>query len=200
MYWSVPREWPDADVFIVAGGPSVADEDTDILRGRKVIAINSSHERVPFADYLFFGDRRWWRVNRDKFKSFTGKRVTVAEHQPRQDDDILQLMKVRPPPGICEKPNGVVMQRTSTSGAINLAVHLGAKRIVFLGLDMKKVAGRTHHHTPHPWPSRPGCWDMQMKELIMVADALKKKSVEVINTSMDSRIDFWPKARLAEVL
>ena len=201
MYWSVPREWPDGECFIVAGGPSVADEDTDTLRGRHVIAINSSFERAPFADYLFFGDRRWWRVNLDRIKRFQGKKVTVAEHQPRQDMEILQLRKVRPPPGLCEKPDGVVMHRTSLTGGINFAVHLGVKRIVLLGADMKKGAGgRTHHHSPHPWPSRPGCWDMQMKDLIQMAEPLKRKGVEVVNTSLGSRIDFWPKVPFSEAL
>ena len=61
--WSVPRAWPGETAYIVAGGPSVAWQDLGLLRGRRVIAVNSSWEAVPWAAILLFADLRWWQAN-----------------------------------------------------------------------------------------------------------------------------------------
>jgi hypothetical protein len=66
LLWNVTPEWAGETVFIVAGGPSVAAQNLDVLAGRKVIAVNSSYERVPGADVLFFGDCRWWDEHRER--------------------------------------------------------------------------------------------------------------------------------------
>jgi len=37
---------------------------------------------------------------------------------------------------------------------VNLAVQLGAARILLLGYDMRAVDGKTHWFGEHPWPTR----------------------------------------------
>jgi len=59
-FWTVPRLWPGETVFIIGGGPSVRGQNIEALRGRRVIAINSSYLVAPWADYLIFADERWW--------------------------------------------------------------------------------------------------------------------------------------------
>jgi hypothetical protein len=88
------------------------------------------------------------------------------------------------------------------AGAINLAVHLGATRIVLLGADMRAAAnGKTHHYAaPHKWPVKPGCWAEQMRELKAMAEPLKRLKVDVVNCSPVSLIDWWPKRTLDSVL
>ncbi len=92
------------------------------------------------------------------------------------------------------------MGRTSLHAAMNFAVHLGASRLVLLGADMQPDGERTHHHAPHPWPQKPGCWDTQMTALRQTVEPLAQMGIEVINTSPVSRIDWWPKASLDECL
>ena len=65
-FWSVPREWPRQTAFIVCGGPSVLGQNLELLRGRNVIVINSSVYAVPWADYLYFGDWRWWNEDENR--------------------------------------------------------------------------------------------------------------------------------------
>jgi hypothetical protein len=108
-----------------------------------------------------------------------------------------------PPPGLSFDPTCVVSQRTSLQGAINLAVHLGAIRIVLLGADMRRARdGRSHHHSPHPRPNKPGnrTWDAQMMQLRLTVTPLRERGIEVFNTSPISRITWWPRAELTACL
>lgn len=198
QYWVIPTEWPGETAFVVAGGPSVATQPIELLAGRKVIAVNNSWTVVPNADFLFFGDSRWWQhYGRAAEKGFRGRIVTCASgvsHIPR-------LLRVRAfsPPHLSGDRSAVMMRRSSVSGAINLAVLLGAAKIVLLGVDAKPgAAGRTHHHDPHPWGQRPKCWDDQRNEFYELAKSLR--GVEVINASPGSACKSWPVMTLEQAI
>lgn len=202
-WWRVAPEWVGETAFIVAGGTSVLGQDLSLLRGRRVIVVNSSYEAAPFADILFFGDASWWETHRrrETLAAFTGRIVTVSLRAAGRR--LLRLRRQVPPPGLSRDPGCVVSERTSLQGAINLAVHLGVKRIVLLGADMRRAEdGHSHHHSPHPRPNKPGnrTWDIQMAQLRLAAEPLRELGIEVINTSPISRIDWWPLAELAACL
>lgn len=192
--------WPGETCFIVGGGPSLLGFDFSKLAGKRVIAINSSVFSVPTADVLFFGDYRWWSWNGKKvLESFPGKIFTGSEaSHPR----VMNLVKRAPDPLFLSTERGeVVMQRTSLTAAMNLAVHFGCRRLILLGADQQAAPdGRTHHHDAHPVRQVVGCWDRQLVEIRKTATALKDMGVEVINTSLESRIDWWPKRSIDEVL
>lgn len=201
MGWEVSPEWKGETCFIIAGGPSVADQNLELLRGHKVIVVNSSVHRLPWADYLFFGDWRWWKEKENfvAVMAFKGVAVTTSEHVRSSRVKVMDKMR---PPGLATKRDRLMMKRTSLSAAINLAFHLGAKRIVLLGADGKKAKdGRSHHHAPHKWPPRHGCWIRQAEELRTLVGPLRKAGVEVLNASPGSAwADLWPVVRLEEAL
>lgn len=198
--WSVPREWEGQTAFIVAGGPSVATQNLELLRGKNVIAINSSWPVVPFAQYLFFGDKRWWIENWDRVKEFSGKIVTVVEL--KDAPQVLWCRKYGPKDfGLSPGPQWLCMRRTSLTAAIELARHLGCARGVLLGADGRASQdGKTHHHKPHKWPQKPGCWDEQRKDLQAIAGPLQACGFEVLNASPGSAINLWPHVNLSDVL
>lgn len=205
VQWIISREWQSQTAFIVGGGPSVAQQNLELLRGRNVIALNSSYRAVPWAQFLFFGDARWYneerRIRAAQLDAFQGRIVTCSSvvRGPR----LLGLWRVNPPPGLAENPTDVVSQRTNLQGAMNMAAHLGVNRIVLLGADMGRAAnGASHHHEPHPWPNAAGNadWDMQMAQLRLIVEPLLKRNIEVINTSAVSRIDWWPKLTLEQAI
>lgn len=206
-FWTVPREWSGGTVFIIGGGPSVASQNTGALRGRHVIAINSSFQRVPFADVLIFGDARWWHVNKVASAAFEFRIVSVLPPLPANfspvgpvwtDDRVLKLKKVAPP-GMARAPDSVMLRRTTLTAAINLAVHFGAKKIVLLGADGQPASdGRTHHHAPHPWNQTTNCWDEQRADLATIVTPLQAMGVTVLNASPGSAIPFWPIVSLEE--
>jgi hypothetical protein len=196
-YWRADPIWEGQPAFIVAGGPSLIGFDFARLEGRRVIAINTSYEKVPFADVLFFGDERWWHWRSDHARKFAG----LIVHAGGIRDFRIKRMRPVVPGGLALERDCLAFRNTSLSAAINLAVHFGSKRIVLLGVDMKPAAdGRTHHHAPHPVKSREGCWDRQIKDLETMAKPLILRGVEVINANPDSRLAIWPKRALEEVL
>lgn len=199
--WSVPREWVGATAFVIAGGPSVTQADVDRLRGGHVIAINKSYERAPWAEYWISHDPGDWHDHCAGLArvGFAGKRVTCQK--AIRAAGVLQLARLTPPPFLSLKPTHLAMQRTTVTAALNLAFLLGATTIVVLGADMRAADdGRTHHHSPYPYQPKPGCWDRQMVELQQVAAALAAQGVAVLNCSPISRITFWPKVSLDDVL
>lgn len=200
-YWTVTPEWKGETVFIIGGGTSVCRQNVSRLEGRKVIAVNSSYEVAPFAQFLFFGDNRWWEEHRQRpaLVAFKGRLVTVSG--AATGDRLLKLKRVRPDkgPGLSTKPDTLSSQKTSLQGAMNLAFLLGASRMVLLGADMRRADdGRSHHHSPHKWRNKPGngTWDIQLQDLALIVEPLRKHGVEVFNTSPISRLPFWPKAPL----
>src|SRR5262245_45138593 len=96
-FWSVPQEWSGETAFIVGGGPSVLGQDLELLRGRRVIVINSSVFAVPWADFLYFGDWRWWHEheNRAAIAVFAGRPVTTSRMV--SDKKVLMCRKANPP-------------------------------------------------------------------------------------------------------
>lgn len=197
--WVADPRWAGEQVFVVAGGPSVNEQNLDLLRGRRVIVINSSVHTVPWADVLVFGDTRWWGVkeNKEAIENFGGLVVTTSNVRGA---NIYNARKTSPP-GLARDRDALMMRRTTLTAAINLAAHFGASQIVLLGADGKKAPdGRTHHHKPHKWPNRPGCWQEQRKDLCSIVEPLKKLGVEVLNASPGSAWDMWPVVRLEDVL
>jgi hypothetical protein len=187
-------------VFIVAGGPSVAGQDTERLKGQRVIAINSSWQRVPFAEILFFADDRWWNeYHKAVLEGFVGRITTLAEavHHPR-----LEKFHRRKIPGLSTDPRTLMVRRTSLTGAINLALHMGFREMVLLGADGGPAAnGRLHHHAEYKWGISAQFWAEQREDLKAAAHDLKRLGVSVVNASPGSALaDLWPIAMLDDVL
>lgn len=201
--WTVSPEWSGETAFLISGGPSVADQNVELLRDRKVIVVNSSCHRVPWADILFFGDERWELNNRAAVKAFQG-RVISASYGNVHCDYIQFLWRPQPgdtPDGLSDDPSKVFLRHTSVRGAINLLVHLGVKTIVTMGLDGgPNTQGQTHHHDPHPWGMNPNIWDLQRTELAGIVPSLEARGVKLLNASPGSRIPFWPIINLEDAI
>ncbi|TJU87613.1 MAG: hypothetical protein E5Y15_08410, partial [Mesorhizobium sp.] len=194
--WNVPRDWPGETVFVLASGPSVKQLDLSLLKGRRVIAVKSSWLHWPAADVLFFADGRWWREKqlRPGVDTFAGLIVTTATEIA--DSRVKKTKKVAPT-ALAEKPDTVALARTSTTGAINLAVHFGATKIVLLGVDGKLAAdGQRHSHRLNwPWPKggQPQAFADQMAEYRAIAPSAVKMCVEIVNANPDSAVTTWPR-------
>lgn len=205
MDWTVEREWPGATVFIVGGGPSVAGQDLpNRLRGERVIVINSSWRLLPFADICFTMDPRWLREHVEKLSvQFQGRVATVSQYFPERTE-IRRLTKRKPKPGLSRDPRIVVCERTGMQGAINLAAHLIGEggEIVLLGADGKAdEGGRTHHHAPHRWPQKPGCWDLQAEHLLLTVAPMREWGIKCVNASPSTAWGFiWPTMELEDIL
>lgn len=205
-YWSVAPEWRGETVFVVCGGTSV-EAHLDgagllaCLAGRRVVVINSSWARAPFADLLFFGDSRWWNEHRKPLASFAGRIATVSA--AARGDRLLKLRRVIAPPSFAPEPDRAAMRHTSLTATLNVLAHLllDAGTVVLLGADMGPgPGGRTHHHPPHKWRGALGHYAKKLAELEQTVAPLKARNIEVLNASPISRITWWPKVSLDAVL
>jgi hypothetical protein len=203
-FWSVPQEWPGETVFIIAGGPSVKGQNLELLRGRRIIVINSSVYSVPWADFLYFGDWRWWREpeNAAAVENFRGRVVTVSRLCSESKALVCRVTK---PPGLALAHDSLMQKWTSLTAATNLAAHLVGPggTIIWLGADGQLAAdGRQHHYDkPHRWPYRAGCYDKQHADLVTIIPSLQARKISLFNASPGTAwADLAPVVNLQDML
>ena len=233
MRWNIPRIWEGGDVFIIGGGPSVpfqfgVPEDVyqDVavgkrlpsayskfmksLHGKHVVGVNNAYLIGLWIDVAFFGDHSWYLVHRMRLAKFPNLKVTCNprfDGKTSRNDRVKFVARDREKRfGISPDPSKVAWNNNSGAAAINLAVHLGAKRIVLLGFDMKGNGAYTHWHGSHHRNEKDATriksppFRRHLKGFPTIARDAKKMGVEILNASPDSAIDVFPKASLLEVL
>lgn len=203
-YWTVPRLWPDSTIACLGGGPSLTVEQVALLRGRaRCLAINDAWRLAPWADVLYACDGRWWRKH-GGVTDFKNLKVTLSNgaDQVRAWPEI-EVLENTGTEGLEVSPRGLRTGRNGGYQAINLAVHLGARRILLLGYDMKADArGRTHWFGDHEdWPTRPNLYrDVFLPHFEGLAHALDALGVATVNCTPGSALEVFPKASLEQTL
>ena len=199
-------DWAGAVVVAIGGGPSLTHEQVDYCRGRaKIIAINNAVDLAPWADLLYFCDERWYRWHEETVRRFEGRRVTMENEGLLAELPGLTCMKndtkrTGEREGFCESPDGL---RTGGNGGyqvLQLAAHLGARRVVLLGYDMRPIDGKAHWHEEHPIPTPLDCLTGYADGFRTLVEPLRRRGVEVINATPGSALDFFPRATLQEAL
>ena len=198
-YWRVPRQWEGRTIAVLAGGPSLTQEQVDYCRGRaKVIAINNAYQLASWADMLYFCDDRWWKWHQDDaaLQSFAGEIVTLEN--PNLCERFTRIKSVRNygNDGLSELPDGVKTGANSGYQVINLAVHLGAAKIVLLGYDMAFKGGRSHWHQGHPMNPSENTYQSMLPNFPTLVEPLKKRGVDVINATPGSALECFRKKDL----
>jgi len=224
--------WAGGECWIIGGGPSMPrqfniPEDViqkvmrrelepnayspylEPLHSRHIIGINNVYQIGNWIDILFFGDCPWYLVHRLKISNFPGLKVTCCNRfeNKRKDggDGLKYLAKNK------EKREGITTDKTmlsfncnSGSAGINLAVHLGVKRIILLGFDMKIDSRNiTHWHGSHgelnkkikrdPYPRH-------MRGFPLIKQEADSLGVEIINASPESAIKEFEKVNVGDLL
>lgn len=194
---AVPRLWPGSTIVVLASGPSLTPQDVAYCRGRaKVIAVKDAIRLAPWADVLYGcgadpGD--WWKRHGDSLKDFSGLRYTLDSNASRW----ATVLRNTGPVGLELDPSGVRTGKNSGYQAVNVAVHLGARRIVLLGFDLE---GNTHFCGPHPDSySRPNYREFAELFDTLVAP-LQTLGVEVFNASRSTTLTAFPRVSLEEAL
>lgn len=197
---TVPRLWPGSTVVCLGGGPSLTTDVRDfaVIRGRsRVIAINDAYRLAPWADALWASDKKWidWH---DGVPSFTGPKYTISSHDTtdRPDWTVLRNTGFE---GLETDPTGL---RTGFNGgyqAINLAVHLGAARIVLLGYDMApNPDGPSHWFGEHP-DKMPSPYPHMRAAFDSLVTPLADLGIDIINCSRRTALKAFPCRSLDEV-
>lgn len=200
-FWPIPRLWPGSTVVSIGGGPSLTQDQVDKVRGRaKVIAINDAYRLAPWADLFYFCDFRWFEWHRHGLLPLGGIKVTLENNYISGHG--IKCIRNRGVTGLwLSPPDGVCTGRNSGFQVINLAVLLGAKRILLLGYDMKVAGdGRKHWFGDHPRPTPEGAFATMLPCFDTIVDKLAELGVEVVNVTPGSALETFPKMTLDEAL
>lgn len=196
--YEVPRLWPGETFCCIASGPSLTPEDAAAVRGQaRVIAVNSSYLAAPWADVLYACDDRWWQAHQGA-KSFPGLKFTVDKRAQRWPG--VQAIEKTGTDGLETRRIGVRTGQNSGYQALNLAVHLGAKRILLLGYDMQRgPKGEEHWHADYPWKSR-SPFEAFVRRYQTLVEPLQRLQIDVVNCSRRSALTMFPQAVITDVL
>lgn len=192
----VPKLWPGSTVVCLASGPSLTPADVDYCRGRaRVVAVKDTVRLAPWADVLYACDEKWWRAHPETAE-FPGPKYAL-ERTLRPD---VQTLRIAGDMGLELRPSGLCTGRNSGYQAINLAVHLGAKRIVLLGYDMQPTGTQHHWFGHHPYSKQAPPYALFLPMFATLIEPLRAIGVEVINATRSTVLEAFPKMTLAAAL
>jgi len=186
-YGTVSSPFWETDVYIVGGGPSALKLDLSFLRGKKVLAINDSAQRVlalPVAADLAVVslDNNWVRRNREFLNTFQGEKFVALPLETWPDCKGIPgvtYLKWGYEEGLSAVPSILNTGGNSGYGAINLAYLKRARRILLLGFDMNPVENVLYPQ-----------WIEQFRSAV---PNLQRTRTEVLNLNVDSSIDAFQK-------
>ena len=200
-----PKLWTNATVCILASGPSLTAEDVEFVRGKTpVIVVNDAVRLAPWADVLYSSDGPWWKRERGA-PGFTGMKLCIEKKKGAGVDSYgrtwpsVGVLRNAGIAGLSLDPSAICHYKNSGGAAINLAVHLGAIRIVLLGFDMSAGPnGQRHFYPEGPRGSSPyGDFRRYMATMV---HPLKAAGVTVVNASRRTALTCFPRVALEQAL
>lgn len=197
-------DWSGETAVIVASGPSAAEVDLNVGKGRAgFLAVKDGWKLCPWAEYLYACDHHWWEFHKGVVE-FRGTRVVYDQ---RTVDKYLGLdmLKVEIAKHMkdlrFDKPGHVGWGGNSGFHAINLAAQWGVKRMILVGFDMRVDKGK-HFFGDHPYGGGPSEGNAQIwsAHLDKQAPVLAGMGIEVINCSPVSALTAFPKMSFEDAL
>jgi len=201
----VPPLWKDRVAVLIGGGPSVTQDQIDLIREAHnedivhVIAINNAYQIAPWADVLYACDEVWWGWYYTDTVDFRGLRITRSLSAKRNYPDLIWIEGEPHDQGLSKRQDSIVNGRIGGYQAINLAVNFGAKRILLIGYDMRNIGGSSHWHGDHPNKQRP-IWANRIEHFKNLLPDLKEREIDVINCTPGSVLDAFPIGNLGDEL
>lgn len=184
---------------IIASGPSAGRENLEPLAGWPVIAVNDCWRLYPDAAILYACDEQWWdRYHRDT-ENFTGQRWTQSREAAQKY--FLEYIEGRSGAGFSTTSGLILHNWNSGAQAMQLAWQFGARRLVLVGFDCGPMDGKVHWFGDHPRGLiNESPWQMFVTGFEQMAKDCKEAGIEVINTSLRSKLSAFEKMSLVEAL
>lgn len=201
----VPILTDGGTVVCLASGPSLTAADVETVRGRAVVvAVNDAIRLAPWADVFYSGARVYWTPKDPRgrlLEGFAGLRVRLCLDQDRPGVGADGVIRLRHggADGLARTPNALTTYQNSGGAAINLAVHLGARRIVLLGYDMGPADGRHHFHDA-PGTRHSSPYALFTRLLATSVAPLAAAGVEVVNCSRRTALACFPRVPLEAIV
>lgn len=153
---------------------------------------------------MYAADYRWWHFNIADIKcGFTGKlwscetlKNTNWGTKSAEEWDVTLLHCETAANGLSRDPQVVHAGGNSGYQAINLALHLGATRIILLGFDMQLTRGQYHWFGRHGHGlanADPSKYIHNFRSIIP-----SEYGIEIINCTRETALDMFPRMSLEE--
>lgn len=199
-------DWRGECVAVVAGGPSLRNQNLSALRDRiHVAVVNESYQLCPWAEILYSCDNAWWQLRQVEVRKFRGLKIGFDSVGLTEVKNI-RIKKDRGDKWnndlLVEEPGLVGSGGNSGFQLINLTAQMGATGIGLIGFDMR-LDGGIHWHGRHPNQLR-NPDDERMREwrknLDAVASKFKGNGIDLVNCSPVSALENYPKMTIDQML
>lgn len=203
--------WPNSTVVILASGPSLSEiqcrqvqEWRESAGGagaaatRRVISINTTFRRAPWADIIYGCDAPWWNAYYAEARAACAGAFWTQDKKALHHET-MQRVESRPAPGLGRSAGIIHQGGNSGFQAVNLAYQAGAARMVLLGFDMS--CG--HWHGDHPAPltnTRAFMLPNWISGFARLAADLREAGVDVVNATPGSALTCFPHVDLGEAI
>jgi hypothetical protein len=205
LHQRISRRWPDELVVVAATGPSLTQEQADLCRGHRVVAVNDAYKLFPFADVLYACDGVWWKHHKG-CPEFAGEKWS-SHGKTRCNDKRevaekfgLELVHGQDGRGFSFDPERIHYAGNSGFQAVNLALLFGGNPIVLVGFDMRTRGKQRHFFGDHQGglsnSGDPARWVRHYE----VAAGRLPEHVRVINATPGSAVKCFPMMELSEAL
>ena len=197
--------WNDKPVAIVAGGPSLVGFDFERLRGATVLAVKGTIFNMPWADAGFGLDMPRYTEWRDRLADVPCRVYwAVPEEQlprvgPPHSKNITFLRR-RDGEKLSEDPSEIYGGGTSGFGALQVAFHKRAKRIILFGFDYDGQYSSGFRHNDEHYEKRRAQsaenWRAWSNHFDIYIQHLNARGISVLNACPTSAIRCFQKVTL----
>lgn len=200
---SRPRSpWkPHPLVVIAAPGPSLNEADLKAAKAKPLLCVGDAYRLAPWADAIYHADYDWWAATptdgplpHHEAALYTGG-IRYTQSHAAAEAFGLECIPCKRLPGF----GAECLHSGGNSGfqAINLAILMGAEKIVLTGFDYGST-DKKHFFGDHPGSlNRPHAYAAW---LVYLRDACKRSPVPIINASRETAIDFLPRMTMDQAL
>lgn len=195
----IERRWLGEIAVCIASGPSLTPEDVDLCRGRsRVIAVNDNYLLAPWADILYACDFRWWDAHKG-VPGFAGEKWTI-DRRAKEVYPELRRIEGKNEPGFSEDPSRIHNGRNSGFQAVNLALLMGAAKILLLGYDLQKQGYKTHWFGEHQGLVNTRDYSNFIEAFNTTRRQVERMGNPIINCTRRTALNCYPKMALEQAL
>ena len=225
--------WEDGECWVIGGGSSVprmfgvpADIIQDVYKKRKtieayspylsaihdkhIIGVNTAYQLGSWVDIMIFGDKQFYLEHAMRLLEFKNLKVSSHSRIRNGRPGVYHVKYIAQDrqrvTGLSSTPNHVSWNKHTGATAINLAYHLGVKRVYLLGFDMKlDVNGKAHSHAEYhqegfPIHGKRVPYTTHLATYPDIARDAKAYGLEIINVNDNTAITEFPVVKLEDVL
>ena len=198
-YAKIEPIWQGQTVYLIGGGPSLKGFEWNRLNGKKTIAINKALKFYPNADAVYWTDGRVYTWFEKEINNFKGLKYTI---RPKAYSTEVNLLRRGKKFGLETANDRLAHGNNSGYAAINLAIHLGAKRIILLGYDMGSTSEGSHFHDGYPVNATSAkiYKDQFLPGFDILKNEIKGKKIQIFNACPTSNLKAFPIITIEEAL